>query len=288
MKEYTFGVATGALYDFFLYELCDYYLELLKPLMSGEAAAAVDAGGDVATAQRLARTTLHVCLELGLRMLHPMMPFVTEELWQRLPGRGKPLRAGPGAPADWSSVMVAQYPSTPLPGITRPDIEADFTLYQAALRAGRALRADAEIVPSKYATVFITARDESSRRALSAQHKDLMTLLRSDNLTIIDDESKAAEGCSVSVVNENVSVHLLLKGLIDPLAEVGKLDRKADKARKELEVMKRRLATPGYADKVPADVQAANLDVIAGLEKQLEVIAGLIVQYKSWAAAGSS
>ena len=79
MSEYNFGAVTAALHSFFLYEFCDLYLELVKPV--------VGVGAPEGEAKTLAQFTLYVCLEHFLRLTHPLMPYVTEELWQRLPGR---------------------------------------------------------------------------------------------------------------------------------------------------------------------------------------------------------
>ena len=296
MAEYAFGTACSAIYDFFLYELCDYYLELLKPLMqpaegdaaraAAAAAAASDAGGDVALAQRLGRATLHVCLERGLQLLHPMMPFVTEELWQRLPGRGLPLRAAPGAAPDAPSIMVSAYP-TPDARLEAPRVLADFEVFQAVVRGGRSLRADADIVPSKQA-VFCVAwgGDAAGRAALEAQRSDLCTLLRASALTVVGSAAEAPEGSSAYVVSDNASVHLQLKGLVDPAAEVAKLEKRADKVAKEVEGIRKRQAVASYADKVPAEVQAADAAQLQALDKQAGVIAGLVAQYKSWVKEG--
>jgi valyl-tRNA synthetase len=288
MKDYVFGAATTVIYDFFLYELCDYYLELVKPVMNGDAAGAADAGGDIAEAQRLARTTLHLCLEFGFRLLHPMMPFVTEELWQRLPGRGKPLRsAAAGSPADWESIMVAPYPA-PLPTASRPDIEAGFVLYQNVVRIGRSLRSDADIVPSKQVNIFIVAGDAATAATLRAQHLDLVTLLRASSLTIVDAPSAVPEGCSAAVVNEFCSIHLVLKGLIDPAVEIGKLEKKAEKVLRELDRLRRGTAVPNYEDKVPAEVRAQTAESITSAEQQLAVFRALTDKYREWAAAAAA
>lgn len=294
MRSYSFAAATNAVYSFFLYELCDYYLELIKPLMQPDhecaALAAASAGGDVALAQRLARRTLHVCLELGFRLLHPMMPLVTEELWQRLPGRGVlPLRAAPGAPADWPSIVIAAYPTAEgsLPGAARPDVEAGFATFQELLRAGRALRAEAEIAPSRFATFYLAVAeaDAATRAVVEAHRCDLMTLLRCDNLRLVARREEAEEGCSAAVVGERASLHLLLRGLIDPAAEVAKLERKAERLGKEAEILQRRAAAPGYEAKVPAAVRAQNADALARLQHEREVLVALQQQYRAWGAA---
>ncbi len=282
------------MYDFFLYELCDYYLELLKPLMAvdgrgagapaAEAAAreaAAAAGGDVAVAQRLGRATLAVCLEQGFRLLHPMMPFATEELWQRLPGRGLPHRAAPGAAADPESIVIAAYP-TPSAALDAPAAEADFADFQAAVKAGRALRADADLPPSKAAAFFAVATAPAAARVLRAQAADVATLLRASSFELLEDASRVPDGCAAAVVSESVTLFLQLKGLVDPKTEIAKLEKKTAKLSKEADDLRRRAAAPGYAEKVPADVRAAAAEQLATALKQIAVLDALVAQYKTW------
>lgn len=278
-KQYNFAAATTAIYDFFLYELCDYYLELLKPLMNGESLAAASAGGDVELAQTLGRTTLHVCLEMGFRLLHPMMPFVTEELWNRLPGRGLPQSSTAGAPADPKSIMVAKFPS-PLANCTHPEIEADFNVYKDILRAGRSLRAMAEIPPSRQAVFYIVSDDANSIRIVENQLQDFITLLRGSEIKIVKKTSEVEEGCSAAIVNDRVSIHLLLKGLVDPKVEIVKLNKRAAKLEKEIEYFHKKMSIPDYSEKVPADVQQKDAEQLDSSIKQGEAIKELIAQYE--------
>lgn len=279
LGEYAFGHATTAAYDFWLYELCDYYLELLKPLMNGDAAAAAAAGGDVATAQRLARHTLYLCLDHGLKLLHPFMPFITEELWQRLPGRGLPGRASGELP-DPASIMIAPWP-TPLPGAANPAVEAQFALFQTAVRTGRALRCDADIPPSKDATFYMVA-DAGAAAMIADQSRDLMTLLRASTIKPVAKPTDVEEGCSVATVNESMSVHLLLKGLINPAQEAEKLAKKIANVVKEQERIARKMAAPAYRTKVGADIQAADEEALAAAKAQIEVLEQLRAQYAKW------
>ena len=302
LRDYAFGTACHTIHEFFLYELCDYYLELLKPLMAyptaeslatGSAptptpeviaaatAAASNAGGDIALAQRLARATLHLCLERGFQLLHPMMPFVTEELWQRLPGRGLPLSSSPGAPRDPASIMISLYPS-PDARLDSKDIEGAFSLFQTLVRGGRSLRADADIIPSKAAVFAVAVSSPAAALAVRAQRQDIVTLLRASELHIVESSASVPEGSSAYVVSEGASVHLQLKGLVDPSAEVSKLEKKAGKCSAELEGIKKRAAVATYKEKVPLEVQESDAASILALEKQLAVIASLILQYKSW------
>jgi valyl-tRNA synthetase len=287
--------ACTAVYDFFLYELCDYYLELLKPLMApveasgapsaAAVAAASDAGGNVATAQRLGRATLHVCLERGLQLLHPMMPFVTEELWQRLPGRGLPLRSAAGARADAPSIMVSAYPQ-PDARFAAPAVEEAFVLFAAVLRGGRSLRADADIPPAKTVVMCVIAGDAPTERVLLAQKQDLATLLRASELTVARDIATVPEGSSAQVISDKASIYLQLKGLVDPAAELAKMEKAATKIRDDAEAIRKRQAAATYKEKVPAEVQEADAAQLAALEKRAVVVAGLMQQYKSWGGGG--
>ena len=318
MQSYAFSAATAAAYDFWLYELCDWYLELIKPLMAGDATAAAAAGGNVAEAQRLSRTTLAVCLDTGLRLLHPFMPFVTEELWQRLPGRGMASRADGSGRADPPSIMIAPFP-TPLPaGVgARPDVEADFALMQSIVRAGRGLRQEADLPPTREATFAVVAGSAAARAALEVQTRDIATLLRASSLRILGSQVSArvwrghagqgvttsmavpshtsrsiscpcmqaevGDGSSVAVVSESLSVHLQLKGLVDPAVEIAKLNARVLKVEDELAKLRKRMSAAGYEDKVPADVRAANSEVLEAGLKQVEVLRGLRATYESWA-----
>lgn len=116
--SYLFGAATTALHSFFLYDVCDTYLELLKPVF----AAAAEEGADPIARDRksIAQLTLYTVLEQFLRLTHPLMPFVTEELWQRLPNRALLW-------PEVSSIMLAPYPE-PVPQWFSPQVEADFEL----------------------------------------------------------------------------------------------------------------------------------------------------------------
>ena len=293
LASYSFAGACSAVYDFWLYELCDYYLELIKPLMGGDAPSAASAGGDVAEAQRLSRTILALCLDTGLRLLHPFMPYVTEELWQRLPGRGLPWTSGPGGRADPPSIMIAPYP-TPLGGVlgagsdvsaSVAGVEGGFNLFRDVLRCGRSMRQDADIPPGKEAVFTLVVTSEAARAALEAQHRDLLTLLRASAVHTVTSAGDVEAGCSVGVVSEAVSLHLHLRGLVDPAVELKKLGAKALRLEDDIAKMRKRMATAGYEDKVPDDVRASNAEALGGFEAQLDIIRGLQAQYTSWLEA---
>ena len=283
MTSHSLGLATGAGYDFWLYELCDYYLELIKPVMNADGSSPA-----ATAAARLSRMTLQVCLDNGLRLLHPYMPFVTEELWQRLPGRGLAWGAGEGALKDPASIMIARFPaSASLGRLARPALDADFAVFTAAVRACRVLRQDADIPPSKEGRFTIVASGDSAR-VMAAWREDAATLVRApagDGLTLLPSSVGVPSGCSAGVVSEELSVHLHLKGLVDPAVELRKLAVRAAKVEDDLAKLRKRCEVAGYAEKVPAEVRAANAEALVAFEKQREVVKELSAQYSSWAAA---
>jgi valyl-tRNA synthetase len=256
-------------------------LELIKPLMNGDAGSAIAAGGNISAAQTLSRHILYLCLDHGLKLLHPIMPFVTEELWQRLPGRGLAWRKNGNNP-DPASIMIAPWPQ-PLRGLTRPDVDAAFYLFQNVLRAGRNLRADADVPWSKEAVYYI-ATTASTEPMVREFHRDFMTLLKASDLHVVRAQSEVEAGSSVSVVNDALSIHLVLKGLIDPAAEISKLTKKEGKLHAEIERVTKKMSGAAYQEKSPAEVRAADIESIAAARRQLEVLAGLKEQYSSWLA----
>jgi valyl-tRNA synthetase len=105
---------------------------------------------------------------------------------------------------------------------------------------------------------------------------------------IVADGADVPPGCAATVVDERISVHIQLRGIVDPARELEKLAKKAAKVTDDAAKLAKRMAVAGYADKVPEDVQVANAEAAAGYTKTLEGIAALRVQYESWAAADSA
>lgn len=132
LSEYNFGGLTTSIYNFWLYELCDIYLELIKPVVN-------DTTEENKGKRLAAQTTLYLCLDFGLRLAHPLMPFVTEELWQRLPGRGTMGEA--------ASIMISPYPQA-VAGWTDEEVERRMGIVKDVIHGGRSLRNQYEVKPS--------------------------------------------------------------------------------------------------------------------------------------------
>ncbi|CAI5713249.1 unnamed protein product [Hyaloperonospora brassicae] len=242
---YEFGELTNALYTFWLYDLCDVYLELTKPVIAG----------DNADAKLTAQQTLYVCLEFGLRLLHPCMPFVTEELWQRLPGK-RPT----------ASITIASYPLS-MEGWTTAGVEANMELVKDVIHAARSVRAEYGLANNVRPQFFIKCIDTDVKAVMEAQLDDFATLAKAgDSKCIVDEE--APQGCAVHSVNDKVQIFVLLAGLVDFANEIKKLETKLTKIAPSLASLAKKMSSGDYASKVPATVREADAAKKTALETE--------------------
>ncbi|TYZ58576.1 hypothetical protein PybrP1_009956 [[Pythium] brassicae (nom. inval.)] len=256
---YDFGELTNVLYAFWLYDLCDVYLELTKPVLAADAA-------DQA-AKRTAQQTLYVCLEYGLRLLHPLMPFVTEELWQRLPGA----RAA-------ASITVVAYPQ-PVAAWRNPAAEADMELVKDAIHAARSVRAAYGLVNSVRPEFFIKCSDAAVERVVAAQLDDFCTLAKAgDARTLVDAEPP--KGCAVHSVNEKLQLYVQLAGLVDAASEISKLEKKLQKMAPAVESLQKKRSKDDYAAKVPESVREAEAAKLEAFTKEQNAIASAIADFQ--------
>ncbi|KIK77445.1 hypothetical protein PAXRUDRAFT_834980 [Paxillus rubicundulus Ve08.2h10] len=238
LEQRNFMAATTAVYNFWLYELCDVYIEAMKPMTDPAADPKVRIS---------AQQTLHTCLDYGLRLLHPFMPFVTEELWQRLPRR----------PNDPPSIMVSQYP-THDNGFQSEDAEKEFDLVFAALRTGRSLAASYNLQSN--IQLFIHAQTVEEKVLFESQAPTMVALIK--GCTKVDviqgSSSQLPAGCGSAVVSSTVVVYLQVQGLVNLDAELGKCDKKIELARLNIEKLNRVILQPDYQATVPEAVKLSN------------------------------
>ncbi|KAB1261928.1 von Willebrand factor A domain-containing protein 7 [Camelus dromedarius] len=237
-QAYDFPAVTTAQYSFWLYELCDVYLECLKPVLNGVDQVAAEC----------ARQTLYTCLDVGLRLLSPFMPFVTEELFQRLP------RRTPQAPP---SLCVTHYPEPLECSWKDPEAEAAFELALSITRAVRSLRADYSLTRTR-PDCFLEVADEATGALASAVSSYVQTLASAGIVAVLALGASAPQGCAVALASDCCSVHLQLQGLVDPARELGKLQAKRDEAQRQAQRLRERRAASGYPVKVPLKVQEAD------------------------------
>eukprot|EP00877_Chromochloris_zofingiensis_P001129 jgi/Chrzof1/11016/Cz05g20150.t1 len=254
LECYDFATATQRLYAFWQYELCDVFIELMKPVMAlDEAANAAAAAVKDAT-----RQTLWVALESGLRLLHPFMPFVTEELWQRLPRR----------PDQHSipSIMLAPYP-TPTPGWDDSSLEASFDYMQSLVNAIRKLRSDYGLTKQR-PTVYVSCSDSARSGVLSGLCGEAATLSTSSDVQVLEGGQSAPAGCSVAIVDDATTISMLLKGILDPALEIANLEKKLSQANARADTLRKKMSVPSYQEKTPATVRQDDEDRLAKAEAE--------------------
>ncbi|KAF1328938.1 Valine-trna ligase, partial [Globisporangium splendens] len=254
---YEFGDLTNALYNFWLYDLCDVYLELAKPVFAG----------DDAEAKTTAQQVLYICLEYGLRLLHPMMPFVTEELWQRLPGKHAT-----------ASITIVSYP-LPVDGWRNPEAEANMELVKEVIHAARSVRAEYGLVNSVRPQFYVKCSDDDVKRVIDAQLDDFGTLAKAGESHVLVDE-EPPKGCAMHSVNEKIQIHVLLAGLVDFANEIAKLEKKMSRIAASIDSLQKKIAKEDYTTKVPESVRETEAAKLEALTKEKEGIENAIAGFQ--------
>ena len=243
-KGYDFTRATDAIYSFWLNELCSVYLESSKPVFNG----------DNEEAKRTNRNTLYNCYEMGLRLLHPFMPYVTEELWQRLPRRS----------SDTSSIMMASYPFD-LPWRNEA-VESEMALVEQIVHHLRSMRASYTIAHKTQTETMINCKSEEAKALVLKYEKTIQELGYAKSVTITDQE--IIKGCSVEIVNPTISVLIQLQGIIDIDAEIKKLEGMIKGLKKSLESLQERMASPLYQN-TPVEKQEVDKQKVEELQAKI-------------------
>ena len=250
IAEYRFNDAAQTLYKFVWNEFCDWYLELIKPDMQ--------AGG---ARKAAAQYVLWTVLREALILLHPIIPFITSEVWAALPGteHESNLAAMPFPPARDTSAYM--------------DDAARMEMVQAAIVAVRTIRAELNIAPSLKLALIIRPADEAARAAIEEQREAIMVLARLESL-IIDASAEAPRVCASDVAGGN-EIIVPLSGAVDFAAEVARLDKELLKMDKERAMLSGKLANENYVQKAPQDVVARDRARVAELgdaEKKLQAL----------------
>ena len=241
MEKYELGVAVSKVYDFIWDSYCDWYIELTKTRLQG----------DDEESKLCAQKVLCWVLTETLKLLHPFMPFITEEIWQALPHEGEAL-------------MIAAWPEY-CPGHDFSREEAEMERIMAAIKAIRALRAEKNVPPSKRPSLtVVTERRESYEKGVPFLKK-----LAGCGEVRIADQAPEADGMALAVT-EDSKLYLPLAELVDVEQELARISKELKKAEAESEKMKGKLQNQAFLDKAPANVVAAEREKAAKLESLIE------------------
>ena len=232
LEEFRLNDAANRIYRFVWGELCDWAIELSKPALYGEKTKAERAGAQAALLQSL---------EGALKLLHPFMPFVTEEVWQRLPKRSG------HAP----SIMISRYPAPD--SLLDPQAEEEMDLIARAIDGARSVRGEVNLPPNQAVPLLLLARDERIRALFEAHRPAFAKLANASEVTVLPPGAPRPRQAAVHVEPE-VEVHLPLAGLIDFAAEKTRVEKELQKLEAELSGIAKRLDNPGFLARAPAEV----------------------------------
>jgi valyl-tRNA synthetase len=236
--------AAQAVYDFLWHDYCDWYIEWSKPRLEGDRGDAV-------------RGVLLTALERSLRLLHPFMPFVTEELWQQLPPA---LREG-------DSIMVAPWPEAG--GWSYAEEAASMALLQQVIGAARALRARYDVPPGRRAPMTIAAELDADRATLERFSDDVARLAAATEARVVR-AAPRGDGVVSEVVRGGVEVTVRLADLVDVDRERERIDGEIEGVERLLRSARGKLADERFVSRAPAEIVARERDKAADLERSLE------------------
>jgi len=257
ISEYRLDEASNALYHFVWGELCDWYLELAKPLL---------AANDAEQARETRAVLVHT-LETALRLLHPMMPFITEEIWQRVPKLEAATR----------TIVLAPYPQVERDALRAPQVERDMEILQAVIVAARSIRSERDIHPRLSLPLHLRSDDAQVRSLLAREQLAISTLCNAkvqvEALTGADTSSTSATS-----VAEGVTLVVPLEGLIDPEKERERLTRQLQKLDKDRAAIEKKLGNEGFVARAPADVVQKDRERLAELGSAREQLAAALAK----------
>ncbi len=260
LDTHRYDIAAGILYDFTWNEFCDWYLELSKP--------AVHKGNEAQV--RAARFTLIEVLEGLLRLAHPIIPFITETIWQRV-------KVVKGIDAD--TIMLQAFPEFNAAKVDELAL-SDLEWIKEAIIAVRNIRAEMNISPGKPLDVMLRGASADAKRRIEENQSFIKSMARLESIRVLADGEEAP--VSVTKLVGGAELLIPMTGLVDKDAELARLDKELEKVVKEIETIESKLANEGFVSRAPAAVVekererlTANIEAKAKIEAQKVTIASL-------------
>ena len=229
MDKYEIGLAGQRIYDFIWEDYCDWYIEMVKSRLYGE---------DEKSAET-AKNVLVVALRETLKLLHPFMPFITEEIWQHLPGESEAL-------------IVESWP-TPDTNMIYNKEKEDIEFIKTAIKGIRNARAEMNIVPSRKSKLIFVLENDSLKSVIEDSKVKFMTLASAEEIVFEKDKKTLGED-NISVVLDGCEVYLPLSDLIDYEKEIERLQKEKSKLEDEINRVKSKLSNEGFVAKAPAKI----------------------------------
>jgi len=244
LERYDLGEAGSLLYEFIWDEYCDWYIELVKKRLYNK-----ENPEDRHTAQ----SVLLEVLESTLRLLHPFMPFLTEEIWQHLPHTGQ-------------TIMLSCWPE--VSGYKDEQAEREMKLLMDVIHAVRNIRAEVNVAPGRKADLILVTPDAEIADILQRGIEDIRQLATADKITLIP-EVEEAPAQAASAVLEDVTIYLPLKGLLDLDKEIAKVRKEIENVLNKQKRLEAKLNNPGFLTKAPEEVVAKEREKLDGVISRL-------------------
>lgn len=260
LEKYGFHEAVQSLYHFFWDDFCDWYIELTKAEITAEEASPV---------RDAVRSRILTVLEQALRLLHPFMPYITEELWQRLPGvDGRLLHdAYKGAPA---TIMLTSYPQGDA-SLIDEQAETEMQAVIDLISRVRNIRSEMNIKPGERVPLLITASDESLRAVFAASRGNIARLARASDITI-GEKLDAPRASARAVLAGGAEVAMPLEGLIDFAQERERLLKEQAKLKAESEKLEKQLGNQQFVERAPAEKVEELRQRVTDIEQRLNAL----------------
>ncbi|GFN36074.1 valine--tRNA ligase [Tepidimicrobium xylanilyticum] len=229
LNKYEIGMAAQRIYDFIWDEYCDWYIEMVKPRLYGD---------DKESKETAQKVLLHV-LENILKLLHPFMPFITEEIWGHLPGREEALIVSPWPKYNENKVNV--------------QAEIKMAYIMEAIKGIRNARQEMNIAPSRKATLIFVTKDEDIKDIIDYGKRYFTNLASGETIIIQEDRDNLGED-NISVVLNKCEIFIPLKDLVDIDKEIERLEKEKEKLEEELKRVRGKLSNRGFIEKAPQEV----------------------------------
>ena len=242
MDSFELGVAAGKIYDFIWDDYCDWYIELTKPRLNGD---------DEAAKESAQRVLLYVLVEI-LKLLHPFMPFITEEIWQALPHED-------------DALMMQSYPEYS-EKLNFPEDEANFGMVMDAIKAVRARRSEMNVPPSRKSHLIIVTE---KAKAFTDGEKFICKLAYASGVEVRAELPESTDGM-VSVITDNARMFMPMAELVDLEKERARMEKELANAKKQLDGQNAKLANENFVSRAPEKVVNAEREKKAKLEALIE------------------
>ncbi len=229
LDNFDLGLALHKIYEFIWNEYCDWYIELVKPRLYGEDEKDKD-------------TALYVLVNVMkdmLKLLHPFMPFITEEIWSHLPGDKEPL-------------IISHWPEVKIMNKYQESVD-EINFAMEIVKSIRNIKAEMDVKPSKKITAFFMPKNEKYKSYIGKVERHLKNLVNLERITTVENKNQINEEVASAVI-DGLQIFLPLSGLIDLDKEIERLEKEKDKLESEIKRAKGKLNNKSFVDKAPEKV----------------------------------